>query len=59
MKCYLNWKGPQGTETIDEIDSADFKHMRDFVAESGRLLGEYGLAGMPGHWSQRPCKNWK
>ena len=50
---YLNWN----RETIDELDTSDFKRPGD---EMRRLRAEYAMAGMPGaYWSSRPCANWK
>lgn len=63
MRKYLNWRGPAGRETIDELNRADFPAGRDgakaFRAELSRLLGEYSLCGMSGYWSGRPCANWR
>ena len=57
---YLNWRGQQGRETIDQIDLTTFPTWRDARAEKSRLLSEYAMAGMPGaYWSSRPCANWK
>lgn len=56
---YLNWKGPQGRETIDEITRADFPTYQAFRLELRRLLSEYALAGMFCIPSTRPCANWK
>lgn len=56
---YLNWRGPQGRETIDQLDSADFADWKAARAERSRLAHEYALAGMGGaYWSSRPCKGW-
>ncbi|WP_370193839.1 MULTISPECIES: hypothetical protein [Aurantimonas] len=61
---YLNWKGPAGRETIDEVDRATFGEGREGFkacrAEVRRLIDEYALAGMPGVYSSsRPCANWR
>jgi hypothetical protein len=59
---YINWKGGQGRETLDEVRREDFPQMtwREFRAECRRLLEEYGMAGMPGAYlSPRCCANWK
>lgn len=59
MKRYLNWKTPQGVETLDELDRNSFNSYKDFKAEQRRLSSEYNLAGMSGcYWSQRACKGW-
>lgn len=60
MIVFLNWKGPQGRETIDQMDTAEFASTKEFRAELSRLLGEYAMAGMPGVYrSSRCCANWK
>lgn len=57
--AFLNWRGAQGRETIDELDPASFPDRAAFRAEQRRLTGEYALAGMGGaYWSSRPCKGW-
>ena len=57
---YLNCKGPEGRETIDQLDSGDFATFREFRAERARLAEEYALSGMAGvYWSMRPCANWE
>lgn len=58
--AFLNWRGPQGRETVDELSPADFETRAAFRAEQRRLAGEYALAGMAGvYWSSRPCKGWR
>ena len=57
---YLNWRGPQGRETVDQLDPADFPTHAAFRAERDRLLGEYSMAGMGGVYaSTRACSGWK
>lgn len=59
---YINWKGPQGRETIDEVRREHFRQMswREFRAECRRLIGEYAMCGMGGAYlSSRCCANWK
>lgn len=57
---YLNWRGSQGRETIDQLDRHDFASRKEYRQEQERLLGEYALAGMAGaYWSSRPCKGWR
>ena len=56
---FLNWKGPQGRETIDQIDSGDFADWRARRSEKARLRDEYEMCGMAGYWSSRACANWK
>jgi hypothetical protein len=56
VTLYLNWRGPQGRETIDEYTGSGIEARR----ERARLLSEYAMAGMVGaYWSSRPCANWK
>ena len=62
MITYFNIKTNQGTETIDEINSNDFKTFKDFINERKRLLNEYRsasnyYAGL--YYSQRPTNDWK
>jgi hypothetical protein len=57
---FLNWRGPQGRETIDQLDSTEFATRSEFRDEQSRLISEYALAGMSGaYWSTRPCANWE
>lgn len=58
-KVFLNWRGGQGRETVDELDSADFANGKDFRKELNRLCGEYALAGMSVYSSSRMCANWR
>ena len=58
MIRYLNTKLYGQTETIDQLDSKDFKSYSEFRKEQQRLRGEYQLCGGHGapYWSQRGCK---
>lgn len=57
---YLNWRGPCGRETVDELNRADFPTPRAFRAELSRLIPEYAMAGMGGVYSSsRPCGGWR
>lgn len=56
---YFNWKGPQGRETVDELNRDDFPTRRDFLQEAARLESEYHLCGMAVYRSSRMCANWK
>ena len=56
---YLNWNGPCGRETVDEVTPDEFATPRAFRDEARRLVGEYTLAGMAVYQSSRPCANWK
>lgn len=57
---YINWKGPQGRETVDsvEMDRA-CPTARDMQKEANRLCREYARCGMPVYQSSRPCANWE
>jgi len=56
---YLNWKGPDGLETVDELSESDFATYREFAAERKRLIAEYAMAGMDVYRSSRACNAWK
>lgn len=61
MTVYLNWKGPQGRETVDEFTRgqdapADRREFRAYVRQ---MVAEYMTAGMAVYRSSRPCKAWK
>jgi len=58
MKRYLNSKQWEGTETIDELDSNDFKSYRDFKRELNRLADEYAMCQQSCYISQKACKGW-
>ena len=53
---YLNWRGPDGVETVDSLCRIGFDHEANFLAELRRLVAEYRLAGMAVYASRRPCK---
>lgn len=59
MTIYLNMKGPEGRETVDELSRADFPDRRSFIKEANRLISEYSLCGMNVYKSSRMCANWK
>ena len=57
---FINWKGAQGRETIDEVRREGFPTWKEFRAECRRLIGEYALAGMAGAYLSSRCyANWK
>ena len=59
MIKYLNWRGPKGRETIDQLSRADFTSWLAFYREQRRLVSEYAMCGHGGcYWSQRPCAGW-
>ncbi len=56
---YLNFKGAQGRETVDELSQVgSLASAKEFRKELNRLMSEYELAGMPVYSSNRPCQNW-
>ena len=62
MITYLNLKTSEGVETIDSINSKDFKTLKEFRQERKRLVQEYRIAssfyaGI--YCSQRSTKDWK
>ena len=59
MKKYLNLKTHYGVETVDELDSSDFKTYKEFREELKRLLYEYHLSGQNAYISIRACKEWR
>lgn len=61
MKRYLNIKTNQGVETIDEINSKDFKTFKGFRIEKNKLIKEYKIASPyynSIYYSQRCSKDW-
>jgi len=55
MTVYLNWRGPQGRETVDEFTREPTQPYRKFREYVNRMVNEYRLAGMDVHRSSRPC----
>jgi hypothetical protein len=54
---FINWRGPQGRETIDSVYPEEFATRGEMRREASRLICEYALAGMPGAYtSTRECK---
>lgn len=58
MKRYLNTRTEYGVETIDVLDSEDFKSSREFAQELRRLREEYTMSGSPCWVSRRATKEW-
>lgn len=58
MIRYLNTKINGQRETVDQLDSDDYKTYQEFKAAQIYLMSEYRLAGGHGdlYWSQRACK---
>ena len=62
MTIYVNWKGAQGRETVDqvEVDGVHVMSASEARKEARRLVQEYNIAGMFGvYTSTRPCANWR
>jgi len=62
MTTYYNIKTSYGVETIDEINSEEFKTFKDFRNERKRMLKEYRLCGSfySGLYYSSKCTNeWK
>jgi len=55
---YLNWCGPCGRETVDEIDVSDYKSRREAMGYAKTLVSEYVTAGMDVYTSSRACGDW-
>ena len=55
---YLNWKGPMGLETVDEITLQPGQGWKDFRVCIRAQVAEYHLAGMNVYTSNRACKDW-
>ena len=58
MTVYLNWKGPQGRETVDEFSPEEGQTPQEFRAYVRAMVSEYHLAGMAVYRSSRPCNGW-
>ena len=58
MKKYINIKNQGVVETIDEIDSNEFKSYLDFKKEVKRVYKEYLLAGDV-YVSSRSDRDWR
>ena len=59
MTRYLNIKTQYGVETIDSINTEDFKTSKEFRQEKNRLQSEYLKASnfySGCYWSQRSAK---
>jgi hypothetical protein len=58
MVRYFNIKGNYGVETVDEINSAEFKTFKEFKIELKRLFKEYQISGFNVYISQKSDKSW-
>jgi len=59
MTVYLNWRGPQGRETVDEFTCDPAQSYREYNRYINSMVNEYRLAGMNVYRSSRPCANWR
>lgn len=59
MKRYINTRTEEGVETIDEVDSDDFKTIKEYRFEVTRLCFEYKMAGTACWASSRATKEWR
>ena len=59
MKRFLNTRTNYGVETVEELDTEDFKTYKEFREELRRLRIEYSLAGTSTWVSQRATKEWR
>ena len=59
MTRYLNMKNVYGVETVDQLESENFKTYKEFKIELKRLVNEYFLCNMNVYISQKCCKDWK
>ena len=59
MTVYINWRGPQGRETVDEFTKQPGQTFAAFRAYVREMIREYALAGMNVYRSSRCCKGWK
>ena len=55
---FLNWRGPQGRETVDEFTREENQTPKEFRAYVRKMISEYSLAGMNIYRSSRCCKGW-
>ena len=55
---FLNWRGQQGRETVDEYTQEENQTTKEFRAYVRKMQAEYALAGMSCYQSSRPCKGW-
>jgi hypothetical protein len=57
-KVFINYRGPQGVETVDEFEPEPGQTAAAFRAYVSEMVAEYQLAGMAVYSSSRPCANW-
>ena len=55
MIRYINTKYNNEVETVDQLDSNDFKSYPEFRKELRRLVGEYSLAYANPCYSSQRC----
>jgi len=59
MTIYLNWKGPDGRETVDEFSQEQGQTWKEFRSYVRKMADEYHLCGMNVYQSSRMCRNWR
>lgn len=56
---YINYRGPYGVETIDEVRAENFPTYRAFRREVQRILGEYSMIMPNVYTSPRSTREWR
>jgi len=59
MTIYLNLKGPQGRETVEELTREAGQTYKEFMRYVREMVREYQIAGMNVYRSSRCCANWR
>jgi hypothetical protein len=55
---YLNWKGPQGRETVDEFTRDPAQTPKEFRAYVREMVSNYHDSKIAVYPSSRHCSNW-
>ena len=58
MTVYLNWKGPQGRETVDEFTKEPGQTWLEFTDYVREMISNYRECGMNVYRSSRCCRDW-
>lgn len=59
MKLFINWRGPQGLETVDEFSPEAGQSPKEFRKYVKKMCSEYNLSYGGGCYiSRRACKAW-
>lgn len=56
---YVNFRGSQGVETVDEFSQEKGQNLREFFKYLREMVSEYRLAGLDVYSSTRCTKEWK